>query len=400
MKTHDVEPGASGRKTAWLGSGDGWILALGAVLYVPLTFLGPGSVFIAYRAIRSGMGLVLEGAYVPSRYPGYFVHEALTGILYSAGGPLLTNLATVGFALITVWAFLWICRHHQIRHRHLLATVLVLHPLFWIASTSTYDFVWAMAFMLLGYVFFLRDRHILAGVLLGIAVGTRLGSIVLPFAMLIAWGVRRDRPLAPLAKALLAGAVTGAALYIPPFAHANYTLEFLTFSKEPMGLWGYVARFVYKNIYFWGLPASLVLLAAVIRFSGRIVRRMRQPVRPRWIEAPILISAVTILGVEWLFLGVPQSPYYLLPILPFGLFLLGRAFEESRGWLVAFLIAVVSLNVVNIDIAQPDVPHHATSASLGLWVEEGLLLEDLDLRREVWDEVGREEGVLDEPEVE
>src|SRR5688572_11872431 len=132
----------------------------------------------------------------------------------------------------------------------------------WANATSTMDYVWALTLLLAGLLLTLRRHYLAAGVVLGLAVALRSTSfiaagLILTFALA---GRRGDR--GRVAAAGLLAVVLSAAFYYPSFRHAGYTLAFL---KPMIGgdeLWTpalRLGRFVYKNLYLWGLPASMIL---------------------------------------------------------------------------------------------------------------------------------------------
>jgi hypothetical protein len=192
-------------------------------------------------------------------------------------------------------------------------------------------------------------------------------GLVLAFALA---GRREDR-----AKVLLAGVlavVLGGLFYIPPFRHAGYTLAFLRPMTGGEEYWTpglRVARFVYKNLSFWGLPGSIVLAVTLLLGRRRIWDRRRRGV--------VLACAAVVGAYEVLFLRFPLEPGYLLPVVPAVLILLGMAAAEWPSALAAFAMTLAVYAAVNFNIARPDKPARATGGSVGLWVEPGFVRADV-----------------------
>ena len=67
-------------------------------------------------------------------------------------------------------------------------------------------------------------------------------------------------------------------------------------------------------------------------------------------------------------------------MLPFVLILLGIASRARERMLIAIAIAVFSYNFMNLNLARPDIPDHATRAHLGFFLERGYLLDDVAAR--------------------
>ncbi len=351
-----------------------WAL-LGSVacLYLPFIFAGPGSDPDSIRELHSGATLLWQHRYFLSRPPGYFPYEALCGPLFACGGTIATNLATVAMSLLLLDSFFRICEHFEVPHRYLLAATMAIHPVYWACSTSTIDFIWALGCFMMGFRLWLDNRYFGAATMLGLAVGTRLSSILLAGPLLIWELIEHPREAQLWMAAALATAI-GATLYIPEFLASGYSFEFLTYYIGEWTVTGHVARFIYKNVYFWGLPPALFFLAIAPLMIRELARCHRRFARIIGLSISVLIL------FEALFLKIPVQRAYLLPILPFGLILLGIGLRAHPRMLCAMMILIFSCNLVNLNLARPDVPNHATRAIFGPFIEPGYLLEDLSTR--------------------
>ncbi len=344
-----------------------------ALLYAPWLFLGYGADDDAYRIIRTGRVLLEEGTYVGSRNPGYLVPELGTMVLNALGGSVLANAGTLALGLIALGAFLSLAERLAVPHRFLLAAGFALHPVFWSNATASMDHVWALGFLLAGWLALLDRRWVGAGVLLALAVGSRFTlapavGLVLGYAWL---SERAER--AGVGRAAGLAVLLGAACYLPSAWEFGWTLGFL----EPAGLGGAelwtwplrLGRWGYKNVYFWGLGGTLAL-------AGFAVLAVRHPERRRLLA---LVAAV-VLAYEALYLRFPLDVGYLLPMLPFVLLGLGVVLAARRAWLVAFVVLVASYNLVSVNLARPDQPFGASDAAFGLWVEPGFLWQQTRIR--------------------
>ena len=337
--------------------------------------MGPGSDADSFRVLNSGATLLWHHLYVPSRPPGCFPYEALTGILYAFGGTVATNLATVAMSIALLASFLRICEHFEVPHRLLLAATIAIHPIYCASSSSTIDFIWALGCFFIGFSMLLKPRYVAAAAMLGLAVGIRLSSVLL-VAPLLVWELAKKRhDLRMWLAAILATAI-GVACYVPAFLHAGNSMSFLTYYVGDWSVAEYVGRFIYKNIYFWGLPAAIFLVAispAILRGLSRADRKF---------SGLILFSAIVMVAFEALFLKLPIQRAYLLPMLPFVLILFAIAFRDRR-MLVAIAILIFSYDFVSLNLARPDVRDHAARATIGLFVERGYLFDDAARRLEL-----------------
>jgi NADH:ubiquinone oxidoreductase subunit K len=359
--------------------------------------MGPGSDLDSYKVYRCASDLIYEWTYDPSRLPSYFVHEAVSALLIPLGGTIATNLGTVGMALLAVGSFLHICRRKEIPHRYWLATLLAFHPIFFVNSNSTIDYVWAVALMLAATSLLIEERPVLAGLVLGLAIGVRLSSVLFVGALGLAHLLTtpREHWMRIIFPAAIAG-VTGAVLYVPAFVHVGYSMDFLTYGIGDWGWQGYLGRFVYKNIYFFGLQTTVALLVI-----GPLALRSWRNLRA--VDSTLVAtSLICIVVFELLYLKIPLENAYLLPMLPFLIILIGILLRERKNVLIALVALQLSYNFVNINIARPDRPHHAEDATVGLWLESGYVIANTEKRVQlmsVWEIGSDAPGVVDEPAI-
>ncbi len=358
---------------------DSVILLIVAVANLPFVFLGYGADSDTYAVLDAGHRLLGGGGYVPSRNPGYFLFETVAAALSRTGGSVLTNTATLAMAVVSVWCLLRIMRTFGVPHRHWACAACAFVPTFWINAHSTTDFLWALACLLAGWLALLDRRWLTAGLLLGLAVGFRLAS-GLPAGCLLAFSLLREpRPRLRVVAAGIVAAAFGAAWYVPSLIHSGWTFSFLHAQLGDARLWTpemRLGRFLFKNTYLWGLPASILLLLSIMRI-GRTLSAQRRSDR-----GPLIGLCVgVIVLMESLFLEYPIRQAYLLPLIPFSMILLAFAWEQRAALLAGFAAFVISLNFVNFAVARPDVPRKASTATLGFWVEPGQLVENV---RQQW----------------
>jgi len=352
------------------------LLCTVACLYLPFVGSGPGSNPDSIRELSAGAQLLWQHRYVMSRPPGYFPYEMLCGVLYFFGGSIANNCASVLVSLMLLDSFLTICGRLQVPHRHLLAAMMAIHPIYWTASTSTIDYIWALACCFLGWRLMLNRRNISAGAMLGLAIGIRLASVLLVAPLLVSSLAPRLRDRNLWLTVALAGGL-GAVWYLPAYMASGNSLAFLTYYIGSWSWSGQLARFIYKNVYFWGLPAALFILAMTPMIIGRL-RRCDRKFRPL-----LALSLSISILIEGLFFNIPVQRAYLLPVLPFTLMLCGIAMRDRGHLLATMTLLLLSYNFVNVNFARADVPNHATFARLGVFIEPGYLLSDATRRLEL-----------------
>jgi hypothetical protein len=354
---------------------DNLVLLLLVLINAPFVFLGYGTNSDSYAALDTGHRLLGGGGYIPSRNPGYLLFETIATTLSMIGGPILTNTATLLMSVLAVWCFLQIARELGVPHRHWGAGVCILMPTFWISAHSTVDFMWALACLMAGWLLLLRERWLFAGLLLGFAVGLRLASAFPAVCLLAFYFIQRPKDRLRLAMAGAIAALLGGACYVPSFVHAGWNLSLLQAHTGDQELWTLkmrLGRYVYKNLYLWGLPASILLAASAPGICRKLWAQRHTD------RGPILGLCVSVIVLlQALFLSYPIRVAYLLPMVPFVMILVAYAWQGKPKLLVALTALVASLNFVNFTVAKPNVRRQASSARIGFWVEEGQLVEDI-----------------------
>ena len=323
-----------------------------AFLAVRLPFLlaGYGADTDAYRVALSAKYLWSAGEYLPSRLPGYPLHELPTALLIW-GGPFLTNLATTLVALAGVLVFDRIVVALGVPRRGWLLTAMGFTPWLLVTSTATLDYHWALTAMLGAYLAVIRRWYLLAGMLVGVAAGCRItaAAFLLPLVVLVLqrWWLRcegwKGRPaIAPLraaAQVSAAAAVVGVTAYVPVLW--TYRLDF----------WNYAASRVSPDVVIQmvgqralGVVGALVALAA-LALSWRRLLTLPRLVRT---DPHVLMWLLTMLVYAIVFLRLPVDAGYLVPIYPFAFLLVARLL--ARWALPAIVLAAVLGGFVDLTI--------------------------------------------------
>jgi hypothetical protein len=329
---------------------------------LPFVNLGFGADADAWRTAMSSLFLLRYHVYQPSRFPGYPVSE----FSYSAaigGGWIATNLLTVVVSLVGVILFARILKDLDSKNKGLLTLTFAFFPILWKDSTVTMDYMWALTFILAAWFFLIRDKHVFAGVLMGLAIGARLtsGMMILPFAYLT-WARNRK------AKGILSFALPCAVVSLLAFSPllTQYGLGFLRFypsSINPLqtGL---------RALLMAGLIPSFLAVVVLALSSKNLLREIRTRNR----EIIFLLLAVSVVVV--VFLIGPYESDYLIPAIPFGLLLLNRI---SKARLVAvFCILVVLTSAVAVTPVKTDTGNWGVDL-------KGLMVGDIESRAQFMD---------------
>jgi hypothetical protein len=336
---------------------------LAVVVGVPLVVSGPGNDLDVGNVFRSGRSIARHLTYLPSRAPGSPVHETVVGVGDLIGGPIVTNLSSVVAAATLVVALDRLLRREGVGPGGRWAVALVAaNPWFLIAATSTTDYLFALAFVLLAALALRADRAVLAGALAAASMGCRIGSGLLVLALLVA----------ELITASTAAGFT-IALFVPSLIEAGGVAfaqnDFSTSSAVVQ-----LGRAAVKDITLLGPVASLVALAAI----PAVVTALRTW-RASWL---IRFAVPGLVLSQLLFVRFPWKVPHLLPCLVCGAILLAVALEQRPVLLMTLVALQLVFAVVRVDVVQPDDPNQATGGDPGLVVGWGPVIVDWQCRRE------------------
>jgi hypothetical protein len=352
----------------------------------PLTFAALAVVYIASRAYWLDLGygtdpdawrvaLVAdyfwrENEYLPSRLPGYPLHELVTAGLVKQGW-VWTNLSTVFVSVLGLYLFAQLAKEFDVPHRGALTLGFAFAPLLWINSVMTIDYMWALTFLMAAYLALLHKQPSAAGVLLGIAAGFRATSFfMLPVFWLFIWRAQMKDTARHLTVSAIATALVA---YTPVLM--KYGLNALNFYDESVPLEEFIKRLGKDGL---GIIGALALLAGLVfslpklRFLPRDA--LRDPHVLTWLAAIVILF--------YSYTRLPHEIAYLVPLFPFGFFLMAR--YMTRAVLVVTLAVIVLAGFVDVTTPDDEVGISAdtfTSARIG----KGMLLSDIETLRNQMD---------------
>lgn len=346
----------------------------------------------AWRLALTGLRWWHDGEYAPSRLPGFPVVELVAA--------LLAPWKTLGFKVATAWVgagcivltYLLTARY-SIRAALIAALTLASCPAMILASTMMMDYVWSLAFLLLGLLAARREHAISAGILIGLAAGCRISALaVLPAAGLMLWTGRTWRQEASISRDIVLGNAGGPRLagdrcrqarQIGLLVVAALGLAALCYgwvfaeSPTPMGrLRQSLLLATFESLrsvprgLFGNLGTAAVALAAIAAIVRTVLPRFQcMPIRLST-DGPFILMPASVCGA---YLFMPHEPLYLLPALPPLFVLLARRIRVPIALLLIsiFLLAgyrdVSSVGVIRGPVAQ-DARNRQRSVRLTAWL--------------------------------
>jgi hypothetical protein len=345
----------------WAGA----LLALGVLVsHLPFLTPGYGTDSDAWKFATAIREMSSTGRYTASRFPGYPVVE-IVSTPFAHLGPWATNALSAIAAAACAWLAARLFARHGVRDALLAGAAFVFLPAAFIAGTSSMDYLWAVAFALAAWLDAAAGRPARAGLWLGLAIGSRITSVLfLPsLALLLRSGeVRRDAR-----RVLALGGVTTAIVavaYAPAFA--RYGWKLFSYS-EINGGQSSALRFATGMLAGGdpGVPwpliggqatvlvAGLVGCAAVALALVSVAWQHRGSPRAARMDATAGWAAVLLVALEAAFyLRLPHDEGYLLPVVPFLMLALAAVTTPARFRMVcaAFLLSPF---LFGVDVEPP-----------------------------------------------
>jgi hypothetical protein len=328
---------------------------------IPLLNLGFGSDPDAWRIAGSAFDLHYFGIYHPSRFPGYPLPEFFNSLIINYGW-MATNAATVILSLISVYVFARILKELNIKNKGLLVVTYAFLPILWINSAITMDYMWALAFILLTWFFIIRKQYALAGLMMGLAIGSRITSLILilPFIYLI---LAENKEIKKIMYFFVTTCATALILFLP--LYLQYGLNFVSYYPTQTGM-----DFIwYDMTYYFGILAILFgLMLSVISFNKLFENVIKK-------EETTIFLLFSISLVVLLYIGAPYEMSYLIPAVPFGLLLLSKISNRKLFGILCIFLLLNSFIYVGL------------SSNISPIIDKGAVISDAETRTQLLNEI-------------
>jgi len=305
-----------------------------------LPFLSPGygNDGDAWRVADAALQMAETGSYTASRLPGYPLYEIVAASIVRFGSFVLNAFSAL-MGVIAVLFFALTLRQLKCRDTFPATIAFALTPVIYINNVSSMDFMLGLAFGMIALYFTLRGRLLWAGVMLGMAIGSRMtwGAMLLP--LLILSLPESGRPDKKQSAFVLITLGVGTLWFIPVWLQYGWGSFWFADMYPPL-----VYVFYQSTAGFWGSIGIVVLSLLTI------LRLFRGPT-PDWSSLLIDLSTTkgrrlliaSILGIALYliaFIRLPHDASYLIPALPFVLILLALWFSRRQ-----FLVLCTALSL-------------------------------------------------------
>lgn len=356
----------------------GFIFPAFFVLYYAIGLTGYGTDNDTYAMLRAGQDLLTEGHYYPSRLPGYFFPEMVVGAASLIGEFYLTNLisALLGSGALLLF-YNFISKFFNPSESLLITAIAGINPYYVIASSSTIDYVYSIFFLLAGLTQLLKNKYYYAAPLFAFAISSRLTAVIILIFIYVYFlsnnekGNRKNLVLSFLIMALLT-----ALLYLPSFIAEGNSFKFLAYYGGEWTFFGHLSRFIYKNIYLFGLPAALIVFPV---FFYQVIKRNKIILSNKL----LLFTLLLVIALQMAFFKVPVEISYLMPMLfllgPFCLYFFDASNRKTTSVIILLLSFIYNfVNIQTLEFKRNE--FEAVDAKPGMFFRQGKLLDDIYTR--------------------
>lgn len=340
------------------------ILFIQTVLFLP--FLIDGSIsadWDSYASLASGKILFEELTYIPSRPPGFPLYELLLGVLSTTP----TRFTIFFHYLVGLFFTIYIYKSlPETKLKPIYAFIFFTSSVYLISAYTAIDYVLGAFF---GFAFLNKIREqkfVLAYFLIIVSCGIRLSNVIFLIAgcIFLYFSDKDSKKIAILITSLIPIIF----LYLPSYLVGGGVC-FLNLTNIDHNLYERLGRYFYKQIQFFGILGSLIL----IFYFFKHIRKIEY-------KDPFHLSIIFIfISFQLSFLRLPTEKGHLLPALICFLFLINNI-EIKRKFLYLVLISSLLSNFFAIEFLKPDIPNHATSAEFSIFIDDGYLVKDFKIR--------------------
>ena len=329
-----------------------WLFAF-AIFLTRLPFLssGYGLDEDSWSVAMTAKDIAATGQVEVSRFPGYPVQEFICSLFYN-GYPFRLNLLTAVISTIGFLFFAMTLRVWKFKHIFLAAAALAFTRVVYINSTTTIDYLWALAFLLISLYYVARNKLFVAGIFLGVAVGCRItsGAMIIPYSIMMMQTDGLKKNIVRIFKLAFPAVVVGCLLYLP--IYLKYGWQFFSYYDI---FYPSIFKVLYKFFAeVWGVIGLIGLITAIVFLFSSSKNKTRKYLFPRSINEKYVIAWLIAIDIYIiLFLRFPVESGYLIPIVPFTIFIFGK-YLYDRAFKFFAITLILSSFIFSINPADRD----------------------------------------------
>lgn len=292
----------------------------------------------------------LTGIYEPSRLPGHPVQELIYSALWGAGPIVFNGLCAVFSALGAVF-FALILKHLSFKHFFIASLAFAFVPVYYISSTYTIDFVWTQAFILISFYYLLKNKLIVCGIFLGLAIGCRItsGAMLLPFMIIIWQNKNLKQNIILLLKIAVPMAIVAIIVYAPIIQQFGLSF-FMYYDQFP---YPPLSKVLYKmTLGVFGVIGVIAIGVAVLSIFFNKLKQNFGAAFENELNKKIIIASVVILVLYTIsYFRLPQKSGYMISVIPFVILLFGY-YLNSKNFKLVCIAFILSSFICSINLTD------------------------------------------------
>lgn len=315
---------------------------------MPFLFSGYGVDADAWEVALTAKHISQTGIYEVSRFPGYPMHELVCSLF--SGSYVTLNLLTTIISTIGFLFFVFTLKALRFKSVLLAGFALAAVPIVYIHSTTTIDYTWALAFILISLYFVVKKKPAMAGLFLGFAIGCRItsGALLLPFAIMLTQSGGLKKNAIVIAKLTATTCIVGALWFLP--VYLRYGWSFFSYYDVP---YPSIPEVLFKfSIGTFGVIgfAGLVIATGLLFFSDKF--RHGKYLFPKAVSEKMVVAWLIAVDLYIIaFLKLPMESGYLIPCVPFIILIFGKYLVEKAFafFALALIISPFIASIAPVD---------------------------------------------------
>ncbi len=340
-----------------------FIFILVCITRIPFIFNGLGVEEDSYTLVTTSQKMVELGIYEMSRAPGHPFQELVINLFPYAPHFVLNGLSAL-FSFIAGVFFYLILSYFNIKNKLLNTTAFLCIPVVYLASVSTIDYVWALALMLMGTYYLFKEKHILVGLFLGIAVACRVTAIMigLPVLIILLLQYRNWDIIKPLLKIGIPFLITVGLFFAP--ALYTYGIDFFYTYDLP---YPNLPKILYKATFgVWGIWGVVALAIVSISLIKKILQKKKWNITHPKLT---IFSSIMLLLYGMAYIFLPEKSAFWIPTTPFIILLINILIDNKATKQIILALFIVSPFISNIQLVDPLRGSKASPISLSKTIE-------------------------------
>lgn len=331
-------------------------------------FNGFGTDGDGWRVAKTALTLWNDGVYHVSRFPGFPVYEFIQTPIIALGGSVASNISSLCMFLVSLIVLRKILHRWNVPHSDLTLVAFAFLPILWKNSSLTMDYVWGLCGIVSAVYLVERKRFVMAGIVLGLAAGTRISHIVYLFPAFFLFQNEDRKQWWVFSSVAI---VTTVVCYVPVLFSEGYTLvvcDYLADTRNYSTL-RRIGFYFYRLLFSLGLLGWLGIATTVVLNRKKISSLFQK----QCFATAVAFIATGLL----LFAMLPDEREYVIPIFPFLLIVL--AFSISRKQYLVTMLLCISYGFVSVDIIE----HHTNNPTPKLNLQRGYIVKEFLERQEI-----------------